>query len=194
MWDDGSMPRLTKIYTRTGDEGLTGLGGGQRVPKDSRRVDDLRHGRRAQLADRGRAGDRAVRAPRHGAAAHPERAVRPRVRPGDARRKPGASPGPDRRDPPHREARTADRRAQRGGRSARPTSCCRVDRSGRPSCTSRGRSVDGRSARRPALARDEAIGPTVLPYLNRLSDALFVMARYENHEAGVVEPLWRPGT
>ncbi len=44
------------------------------------------------------------------------------------------------------------------------------------------------------LARDEAIGPTVLPYLNRLSDALFVMARYENHERGVAEPLWEPGT
>ena len=50
------------------------------------------------------------------------------------------------------------------------------------------------SARRRRLARDEAIGPTVLPYLNRLSDALFVMARYENHERGVAEPLWRPGT
>ena len=37
--DNGAMPRLTKIYTRTGDEGLTGLGGGQRVPKDSQRVD-----------------------------------------------------------------------------------------------------------------------------------------------------------
>ena len=37
-------------------------------------------------------------------------------------------------------------------------------------------------ARGDGLARDEAIGPTVLPYLNRLSDALFVMARYENHE------------
>ena len=30
------------------------------------------------------------------------------------------------------------------------------------------------------------IGPTVLPYLNRLSDALFVMARYENHHRGVL--------
>jgi cob(I)alamin adenosyltransferase len=44
-----------------------------------------------------------------------------------------------------------------------------------------------------ALARAETIGPTVLPYLNRLSDALFVMARYENHQAGVTEPLWQPG-
>jgi hypothetical protein len=44
------------------------------------------------------------------------------------------------------------------------------------------------------LAREEAIGPTVLPYLNRLSDALFVMARYENHERGAAEPLWKPGT
>ena len=31
--------RLTKIYTRTGDDGSTGLGGGQRVPKDSERIE-----------------------------------------------------------------------------------------------------------------------------------------------------------
>ncbi len=41
-----------------------------------------------------------------------------------------------------------------------------------------------------ALAREEAIGSLVIPYLNRLSDALFVMARYENHVRGVPEPLW----
>ena len=43
------------------------------------------------------------------------------------------------------------------------------------------------------LGREEAIGELVLPYLNRLSDALFVMARFENHERGVAEPLWQPG-
>ena len=43
------------------------------------------------------------------------------------------------------------------------------------------------------LSHEEPIGELVLPYLNRLSDALFVMARYENHERGVPEPLWQPG-
>src|SRR3954470_12933584 len=33
------MPRITKVYTRTGDDGSTGLGGGQRVPKDSPRIE-----------------------------------------------------------------------------------------------------------------------------------------------------------
>lgn len=41
-----------------------------------------------------------------------------------------------------------------------------------------------------ALSREEAVGSHVIPYLNRLSDALFVMARFENHERGVPEPLW----
>ncbi|NMG37164.1 cob(I)yrinic acid a,c-diamide adenosyltransferase [Azoarcus sp. TTM-91] len=33
--------RLSKIYTRTGDAGTTGLGDGQRVPKNSLRIDAL---------------------------------------------------------------------------------------------------------------------------------------------------------
>ena len=40
------------------------------------------------------------------------------------------------------------------------------------------------------LGREEAIGPHVLPYLNRLSDLLFVMARYQNNHQSIPEPLW----
>ena len=41
-----------------------------------------------------------------------------------------------------------------------------------------------------ALSRQEAVGQYVIAYLNRLSDALFVMARYENHQRNIPEPLW----
>lgn len=40
------------------------------------------------------------------------------------------------------------------------------------------------------LADAEPVNPLVVAYLNRLSDALFVMARFENQQAGVAEPLW----
>jgi cob(I)alamin adenosyltransferase len=40
------------------------------------------------------------------------------------------------------------------------------------------------------LARSETIGENNLPYLNRLSDLLFVMARYENMHRNVAEPIW----
>ncbi|HET9200231.1 MAG TPA: ATP:cob(I)alamin adenosyltransferase, partial [Dehalococcoidia bacterium] len=36
----------------------------------------------------------------------------------------------------------------------------------------------------------EAVGEFVLPYLNRLSDALFVMARFENKVNDQPETLW----
>jgi len=42
------------------------------------------------------------------------------------------------------------------------------------------------------LAREADVGVAVV-YLNRLSDLLFAMARYENHARGVTEPLWQPG-
>jgi cob(I)alamin adenosyltransferase len=34
------------------------------------------------------------------------------------------------------------------------------------------------------------VEPGILVYLNRLSDLLFVLARYENHRAGLIEERW----
>jgi cob(I)alamin adenosyltransferase len=42
------------------------------------------------------------------------------------------------------------------------------------------------------LAEREPLGKQVLPYLNRLSDALFVMARHAARLYGEPEPLWEP--
>ena len=42
-----------------------------------------------------------------------------------------------------------------------------------------------------ALCREEAIGAQVIPYLNRLSDLLFMLARRQNHAAGKPETYWR---
>jgi cob(I)alamin adenosyltransferase len=43
-----------------------------------------------------------------------------------------------------------------------------------------------------ALRAEEAVGDQVLPYLNRLSDALFVMSRHASRLYGEPEPLWEP--
>ncbi len=41
-----------------------------------------------------------------------------------------------------------------------------------------------------SLAREAEVAPLVVPYLNRLSDLLFVLARLENHRAGLAEDRW----
>ena len=50
-----------------------------------------------------------------------------------------------------------------------------------------------RRAERAALAVPDT-NPLAAVYLNRLSDLLFVLGRAANAEAGVDEPLWRPGS
>jgi cob(I)alamin adenosyltransferase len=42
-----------------------------------------------------------------------------------------------------------------------------------------------------ALSQEENINPSVLHYVNRLSDWLFVAARYENMLSGGQESIWR---
>jgi len=41
------------------------------------------------------------------------------------------------------------------------------------------------------LSQSEAIGQSVVAYLNRLSDLLFVLARTVNRQAGVPESTWQ---
>jgi cob(I)alamin adenosyltransferase len=185
------VPRLNRIYTRTGDEGLTGLGGGQRVHKDSARVeaygtvDELNSQLGVALAiglcDRLEAelpriqnelfdlgSDLAT--PAVSQARHPVPTVEPRHIEKLERLidELNATVGPlENFLLPGGSAGAAQLHVAR-------TVCRRAERAA------------------TRLAREEAIGPTVLPYLNRLSDALFVMARFENHERGVSEPLWRP--
>ena len=43
-----------------------------------------------------------------------------------------------------------------------------------------------------AMGREEDVPPEVIPYLNRLSDAMFVWSRWVNHVLGVPEALWEP--
>jgi cob(I)alamin adenosyltransferase len=57
------------------------------------------------------------------------------------------------------------------------------------------RTICRRAERDVLLGADEVeLNPLVLVYLNRLSDLLFILARSANAEAGVDEPLWKPGS
>jgi cob(I)alamin adenosyltransferase len=56
------------------------------------------------------------------------------------------------------------------------------------------RTVCRRAERRVvALSEKEEINPAVVVYLNRLSDLLFVLARLANQQMGVADLAWQPG-
>jgi len=58
-----------------------------------------------------------------------------------------------------------------------------------------GRTVCRRAERLAVrLGASETIGEQVVPYLNRLSDALFVMSRHASRIYAQPEPLWEPET
>lgn len=55
------------------------------------------------------------------------------------------------------------------------------------------RTVCRRAERRVVTVEQrEPINHTIILYLNRLSDLLFVMARYQNQCAGIEDPVWTP--
>jgi cob(I)alamin adenosyltransferase len=55
------------------------------------------------------------------------------------------------------------------------------------------RTVCRRAERRihTVMATGETLPPAILPYVNRLSDAMFVLGRFLNARAGLQDPEWR---
>jgi cob(I)alamin adenosyltransferase len=183
------MPRITKVYTRTGDDGTTGLGGGQRVSKDSVRieaygtVDELN----SQIGVARAAGlDPKLSAPLAGIQNElfhlgsdlcflEEDKARFPVPKIEARHVAALERLMDELSA---ELRPLENFILPGGTAGAAalhvarTVCRRAERA-----TLR-------------LSREEAVGAFVIPYLNRLSDTLFVMARYENHRRGSADSLW----
>lgn len=185
------MPRLTRIYTRKGDDGTTGLGGGQRVPKDSPRVqaygtvDELNSAIGLALA--------------HGLVPKLAGAL-PRIQNElfhlgsdlcflEEDKRSFALPQIDARHVASLEAFIDELNEVVG-----PLENFILPGGAAGSAYLHVARTICRRAERDAiaLARLEPIGGFVVAYLNRLSDALFVMARYENRMRNVAEPLWDP--
>jgi cob(I)alamin adenosyltransferase len=182
--------RLTKIYTRAGDKGETSLGDGSRVPKLDCRigafgaVDELNSALGVALAEPGMAD--ALRAPLEriqndlfdvGADLSVPYGIGDRLRV---------------------EQRHVDRLEHLCDEfnAELPELKSFVLPGGTPvAARLHVARTTCRRAERDALTAQQELGvnPLVLAYLNRLSDFLFIAARWANHEAGRNEPLWKPG-
>jgi cob(I)alamin adenosyltransferase len=186
------MVYLTRIYTKTGDDGTTALGDGTRVAKDHPRVaaygsvdelnallglvlatdpqipeTDLLRNIQNDLFDLG--ADLCVPA-----RIEEQEGQRLRVKPEQAQRLEAAI---DRLNEPLKPLTSF---ILPGGRPA--AAWCHLART---VCRRAERDV-------VTLAHHEQVNPAVIVYLNRLSDLLFVLARVLNNQ-GQDDVLWQPG-
>ena len=189
------MVHLSKITTKTGDDGSTGLGDGTRVPKTSPRieaygtVDELGAAIGAALALGG---------------LDPARASLLRSIQNDlydlgadlcvpASARPAAGGKPRLRVRPE-QAMRLEKEIEAVNAALRPLDSF-VLPGGRPGAAllHLARTVCRRAERAVfRLAAAEPVNPQVGVYLNRLSDLLFVLARAEN-DGGRDDILWEPG-
>jgi cob(I)alamin adenosyltransferase len=175
--------RLSKIYTRTGDQGSTGLGDGRRVDKDDARieaiggVDELNSALGLLLTENLPSAVRDCLAPvQHtlfdlgGELSMPGHTL---LTPAYVEQLEQALDGFNADLPPLKEFILP------GGSAAAAT--CHL-----------ARAICRRAERRTVtLARSEAVNTAVLIYLNRLSDLLFVIARILARADGGSEVLWQ---
>lgn len=183
------MPRITKVYTRTGDDGTTGLGGGQRVPKDSLRIEAygtvdelnsqigvvLSSGVNETLSEALRAIQNELFHLGSDLCILEEDKAKMPV------------PGIE-----ERHVVVLERLMDRLSEELAPLENFILP-GGCPGAAHLhvARTICRRAERLViALSRQEAVGPFTVTYLNRLSDALFVMARHENKRRGVPDVLW----
>jgi len=175
--------RLTRIYTRTGDDGTTGLADGRRVPKDDARieaigaVDELNSALGALLAE----------------------TLPDEIRSALTRVQHDLFDlGAELSVPGHvvmSEAHVEDleKRLDHFNAGLAPLREFILPGGTRAAAHAHlARGVCRRAERRVvALSRREAVPRAVLMYLNRLSDLLFVLARALNRCAGVEDVPWR---
>jgi cob(I)alamin adenosyltransferase len=196
---DGTMVRLTKIYTRTGDGGQTHLAGGQRVPKDSLRIDaygtvdelnsviGLVRSASEALPDPSALGGlsdwlRVLQSTLFNLGSDlstlnaDQRVGQPLVSSQDV------SDLEQLMDRLNNDLEPLKSFVLPGGSA--PASHLHLART---VCRRAERCVI-------ALSRNEPVGEFVIQYLNRLSDALFVWSRWVCHQLGQPEPLWEPAT
>ncbi len=176
--------RLTKIYTRTGDDGSTGLGSGERVRKDSPRIeacgsiDELNSTLGVLLATAGLPGPLAAdfAAIQHrlfdlGAElAVPGRVV---LDDGDVSALENLLDQYNAPLPPLQDFVLPGGNPAAAAAHVARAVCRRTERRGW------------------ALARSEPVNPASLRYLNRLSDLLFVIARVLARQDGGSEVIWQ---
>jgi len=175
--------RLSKIATRTGDKGETGLGDGSRVPKDHPRVaamgevDELNSALGLLLAEEVPAELRAAfsQVQQDLLDLGGELSI-----PGHALLKPERVKALDE----YLEAWNKDLAPLKEFILPGGTRAAAAAHLARTVCRRAERSV-------VALGRKEPVGATARQYLNRLSDLLFVAARALNKAAGVGDVQWR---
>lgn len=183
------MPRLTKIYTRKGDDGTTALGIGMRVPKDALRVECYGTVDEVNAA----IGVAIAAGPHAHLAAMLQRIQNELFHLGSDLCIPETDS--TKVKAPRIEARhveALERDMDEMQKHLLPLENF-VLPGGAPAAAALhvARTVCRRAERLVVtLARKEPVNKLAVPYLNRLSDFLFVASRAENLARGAPEPTW----
>lgn len=189
------MPKLTRIYTRAGDAGQTGLVGGQRVAKDDPRIEC--YGTVDECSSAIGLARRALA--EHAGRERPKTLDRWLSWTQDALFNLGSDlatlPKDRREGMPRIEQSDVDaleRAIDRAQRDLAPLANFIHPGGSYPGgFLHLARTICRRAERKLVrLGASEAVEPVTIKYLNRLSDALFVWARWINADLGEPEHLW----